>query len=83
MYFRLVVHVLLITGPFGEQDDQQVFVQKVVPETDQLFIRLSSSGKRYVVICFPEHNHGNVEEKILTPLMTDSVRLFSSNKYRH
>ena len=46
MYFRLVVHVLLITGPFGEQDDQQVFVQKVVPETDQLFIRLSSSGKR-------------------------------------
>ena len=36
-----------VTGPFGEQDDQQVFVQKVVPETDQLFIRLSSSGKRY------------------------------------
>ncbi|WAR20344.1 KCTD3-like protein [Mya arenaria] len=37
-------------GPFGEQDDQQVFVQKVVPETDQLFIRLSSSGKRVCVI---------------------------------
>ena len=35
-----------VAGPFGEQDDQQVFVQKVVPETDQLFIRLSSSGKR-------------------------------------
>lgn len=37
-------------GPFGEQDDQLVFVQKVVPETDQLFIRLSSSGKRVCVI---------------------------------
>lgn len=37
-----------MSGPFGEQDDQQVFVQKVVPETDQLFIRLSSSGKRLV-----------------------------------
>ncbi|XP_060588703.1 BTB/POZ domain-containing protein KCTD3-like isoform X1 [Ruditapes philippinarum] len=37
-------------GPFGEQDDQQVFVQKVVPETDQLFIRLSSSGRRVCVI---------------------------------
>ncbi|ESO87705.1 hypothetical protein LOTGIDRAFT_179235 [Lottia gigantea] len=37
-------------GPFGEQDDQQVFVQKVVPETDQLFIRFSSSGQRVCVI---------------------------------
>ncbi|KAL3874699.1 hypothetical protein ACJMK2_037674 [Sinanodonta woodiana] len=37
-------------GPFGEQDDQQVFIQKVVPETDQLFIRLSSNGKRVCVI---------------------------------
>ncbi|KAL4237686.1 BTB/POZ domain-containing protein kctd3 [Mactra antiquata] len=37
-------------GPYGEQDDQQVFVQKVVPETDQLFIRLSSSGRRVCVI---------------------------------
>lgn len=33
-------------GPFGEKDDQQVFVQKVIPETDQLFVRLSSTGKR-------------------------------------
>lgn len=33
-------------GPFGEQDDEQVFVQKVVPDTDQLFVRLASNGKR-------------------------------------
>ncbi|XP_011496224.1 PREDICTED: BTB/POZ domain-containing protein KCTD3 isoform X2 [Ceratosolen solmsi marchali] len=37
-------------GPFGEQDDVQVFVQKVVPETDQLFVRLASNGKRVCVI---------------------------------
>lgn len=37
-------------GPYGEQDDQQVFIQKVVPETNQLFIRLSSSGQRVCVI---------------------------------
>uniref|UniRef100_A0A0A9Y2Y0 BTB/POZ domain-containing protein KCTD3 n=2 Tax=Lygus hesperus TaxID=30085 RepID=A0A0A9Y2Y0_LYGHE len=37
-------------GPFGEQDDEQVFVQKVVPETSELFIRLASNGKRVCVI---------------------------------
>ncbi|KAJ8308193.1 hypothetical protein KUTeg_013067 [Tegillarca granosa] len=37
-------------GPFGEQDDRQVFIQKVVPETDQLFVRLSSNGNRVCVI---------------------------------
>ncbi|XP_046371327.1 BTB/POZ domain-containing protein KCTD3-like [Haliotis cracherodii] len=37
-------------GPFGERDDQQVFIQKVVPETDQLFVRLSSTGQRVCVI---------------------------------
>ncbi|PNF23018.1 BTB/POZ domain-containing protein KCTD3 [Cryptotermes secundus] len=37
-------------GPFGEQDDEQVFVQKVVPETDQLFVRLASNGKRVCVV---------------------------------
>ncbi|XP_076235185.1 BTB/POZ domain-containing protein KCTD3 [Calliopsis andreniformis] len=37
-------------GPFGDQDDEQVFVQKVVPETDQLFVRLASNGKRVCVI---------------------------------
>lgn len=33
-------------GPFGERDDQQVFIQKVVPITNKLYVRLSSTGKR-------------------------------------
>uniref|UniRef100_A0A8C4SR81 BTB/POZ domain-containing protein KCTD3 n=1 Tax=Erpetoichthys calabaricus TaxID=27687 RepID=A0A8C4SR81_ERPCA len=33
-------------GPYGERDDQQVFIQKVVPITNKLFVRLSSTGKR-------------------------------------
>jgi BTB/POZ domain-containing protein KCTD3 len=33
-------------GPFGERENHQVFIQKVVPYTDQLFVRLSSTGKR-------------------------------------
>ncbi|KAM9817522.1 LOW QUALITY PROTEIN: BTB/POZ domain-containing protein KCTD3 [Neosynchiropus ocellatus] len=33
-------------GPFGERDDQQVFIQKVVPITNKLFVRLSSTGRR-------------------------------------
>ncbi|GFR62246.1 BTB/POZ domain-containing protein KCTD3 [Elysia marginata] len=37
-------------GPFGEQDDNQLFVQKVVSDTDQLFIRQSSTGYRICVI---------------------------------
>ncbi len=37
-------------GPYGEQDDEQVFVQKVVPETDCLFVRLASDGRRVCVI---------------------------------
>lgn len=37
-------------GPFGEQDDEQIFIQKVVPETDQLWIRYASTGKRICVI---------------------------------
>lgn len=35
-----------VVGPFGEQDDEQVFVQKVVPETPELFVRFASNGKR-------------------------------------
>lgn len=42
--------IVPFAGPFGEQDDEQVFVQKVVPETDQLFVRLASNGKRVCVI---------------------------------
>ncbi|XP_037909569.1 BTB/POZ domain-containing protein KCTD3 isoform X2 [Hermetia illucens] len=37
-------------GPFGEQDDEQIFVQKVVPETDQLYVRLASNGERICII---------------------------------
>ena len=37
-------------GPHGEKDDQKLFTQKVVPETDKLFIRLASTGKRVCVI---------------------------------
>ncbi|XP_072836455.2 SH3KBP1-binding protein 1 isoform X1 [Pogona vitticeps] len=33
-------------GPFGERDDQQVFLQKVVPDASKLYVRLSSTGKR-------------------------------------
>ncbi|XP_053710235.1 SH3KBP1-binding protein 1 [Synchiropus splendidus] len=33
-------------GPYGERDDQQVFIQRVVPDTDRLYVRLSSNGKR-------------------------------------
>lgn len=44
-YMYMYIFIMFI-GPYGEQDDQQVFIQKVVPETNQLFIRLSSNGQR-------------------------------------
>lgn len=37
-------------GPFGEQDDEQLMIQKVVPDTDKLFVRLASKGDRVCVI---------------------------------
>lgn len=37
---------LPVPGPYGERDDQQVFIQKVVPSASQLFVRLSSTGQR-------------------------------------
>jgi len=36
-------------GPYGEQDDEQLFVQQVVPDSDQLYVRLASTGKRYII----------------------------------
>uniref|UniRef100_H3D0T1 BTB/POZ domain-containing protein KCTD3 n=1 Tax=Tetraodon nigroviridis TaxID=99883 RepID=H3D0T1_TETNG len=33
-------------GPYGERDEQQVFIQRVVPDTAKLYVRLSSNGKR-------------------------------------
>ncbi|KAL1244870.1 BTB/POZ domain-containing protein [Trichinella spiralis] len=37
-------------GPYGDKDSEQVFVQKVVPDTSQLYIRLASTGERVCVI---------------------------------
>ncbi|KAL7029294.1 hypothetical protein ACKWTF_006177 [Chironomus riparius] len=37
-------------GPFGEQDDEQLMIQKVVPEADKLYVRLASNGNRVCVI---------------------------------
>ena len=37
-------------GPFGEQDDEQIFVQKVVPDIDVLYVRFASNGKRICLI---------------------------------
>uniref|UniRef100_A0A8C7SPF5 BTB/POZ domain-containing protein KCTD3 n=1 Tax=Oncorhynchus mykiss TaxID=8022 RepID=A0A8C7SPF5_ONCMY len=43
-------------GPFGERDDQQVFIQKVIPVTNKLFVRLSSTGKRcYASVILTQH----------------------------
>lgn len=39
-------HPMVRIGPFGERDDQQVFIQKVVPDACQVYVRLSSTGKR-------------------------------------
>lgn len=37
------------TGPFGDQDGEQVFVQRVVPDTNQVFVRLASNGDRSAI----------------------------------
>ena len=33
-------------GPFGDRDEQLLFVQKVVPDTDQIFVRTAATGRR-------------------------------------
>ena len=38
----------VLSGPFGERDEEQVFIQRVIPETDRIFVRLSSNGRRQV-----------------------------------
>ena len=54
VFVIIICKFVFVSGPFGEKDDQQVFVQKIVPETDQLFVRLSSTGKRYeFAVCYP------------------------------
>lgn len=37
------------SGPFGDQDGEQVFVQRVVPGTNQVFVRLASNGDRSAI----------------------------------
>ncbi|CAG9132843.1 unnamed protein product [Plutella xylostella] len=37
-------------GPYGEQDEEQIFIQKVVPDTDTLYVRMASNGKRVCTI---------------------------------
>lgn len=37
-------------GPYGEQDVEQIFIQKVIPDTDTLYVRLASNGKRVCTI---------------------------------
>lgn len=39
--------MITVPGPYGERDEQQVFIQRVVPDTDKLYVRLSSNGKRW------------------------------------
>lgn len=43
-------------GPFGERDSYQVFVQKVVPYTEELFVRFASTGKRICNIKSVDHS---------------------------
>lgn len=43
---KMVTVSCVVSGPYGERDDQQVFIQRVVPDTDKLYVRLSSNGKR-------------------------------------
>ncbi|KAF1603091.1 UNVERIFIED_CONTAM: BTB/POZ domain-containing protein KCTD3, partial [Eudyptes robustus] len=37
-------------GPYGEQDGEQIFVQRVVPDANTLFILLASTGERLCTI---------------------------------
>ena len=49
---RNVAQTAADCGPFGEQDDQQVFIQRVIPETDSLYVRSAGDGSRICVIRF-------------------------------
>jgi len=37
-------------GPFGEKDDTQIFIQKLVPDTDTVFVRMAATGQRVCTI---------------------------------
>lgn len=44
-------------GPFGERDEEQLFLQRVIPETDRIFVRLSSNGRRVCTIDSIDGSH--------------------------
>ena len=58
--------ILLPPGPFGERDEEQVFIQRVIPETDRLFVRLSSNGRRYVQRLRMQHAHVHTHTYLYT-----------------
>ena len=33
-------------GPYGDQDSEQVLVQRLIPNAQKLFVRLASTGER-------------------------------------
>nr|XP_026695962.1 BTB/POZ domain-containing protein KCTD3 [Ciona intestinalis] len=37
-------------GPHGDREEVQLFIQKIFPQSDRLFVRLSSNGHRVAVI---------------------------------
>uniref|UniRef100_A0A915ECJ2 Uncharacterized protein n=1 Tax=Ditylenchus dipsaci TaxID=166011 RepID=A0A915ECJ2_9BILA len=37
-------------GPYGDQDGEQIFVQRIVPDTNLVFVRLASNGERLCTI---------------------------------
>ena len=61
VFGELILILLWCLGPYGEKDDQQLFIQKIVPETDQLFVRLSSNGQRYSIMYNEVNNYFQTE----------------------
>lgn len=37
-------------GPYGDQDADQVFIQRLIPDANQVFVRLASTGERICTI---------------------------------
>ena len=56
----------VLSGPFGERDEEQVFIQRVIPETDRIFVRLSSNGRRQV------HKHSALTQIYLHVYTSDT-----------
>ncbi|KAL2770780.1 BTB/POZ domain-containing protein KCTD3 isoform 3 [Daubentonia madagascariensis] len=73
-------------GPFGERDDQQVFIQKVVPITNKLFVRLSSTGKslqlQHHETIHEAATYGSIRPYRESPLLARARRTESFHSYR-